>query len=68
MFYRGITLESHTVKLWEAVVEARLRSKVTISKQQYDLMQKKSTTDAMVVGVFMEYREGQKELHCALLI
>ena len=59
---------SHTMKLWERVVEARLRREVTISEQQYGFMPRKSTTDAMfVLRVLMEkYREGQKELHCVL--
>lgn len=32
--YRGIKLISHTVNIWEQVVEARLRQEVTISPQQ----------------------------------
>ncbi|KAI5618310.1 hypothetical protein C0J50_22292 [Silurus asotus] len=64
--YRGIKLISHTIKLWERVVEARLREEVTICEHQYGFMPRKSTTDAlfalrMLVG---KYREGQKELHC----
>ena len=39
--YRGIKLISHTMKLWERVVEARLRREVTISEQQYGFMCKK---------------------------
>ena len=33
--YRGITLISHTMKLWERVVERRLRSELPFSEQQY---------------------------------
>ena len=64
--YRGIKLISHTMKLWERVVEARLTCEVTISEQQYGFMSRKSTTDAMfALRVLMEkYREGQKELQC----
>ena len=67
--YRGIKLISHTMKLWERVVEARLRHEVTISEQQYGFMPRKSTTDAMfALRVLMEkYREGQKELHCVFV-
>ncbi|KAF7709193.1 hypothetical protein HF521_016043 [Silurus meridionalis] len=36
--YRGIKLISHNMKLWERVVEARLREEVTICKQQYGFM------------------------------
>ena len=38
---RGIKLVSHTMKLWEIVVEARLRREVTISEQQYGFMPRK---------------------------
>ena len=64
--YRGIKLLSHSMKLWERVVEARLRKEVTISEQQYGFMPRKSTTDAIfALRMLVEkYRDGQKELHC----
>ncbi|KAI5627659.1 hypothetical protein C0J50_8434, partial [Silurus asotus] len=67
--YRGIKLISHTMKLWERVVEARLREEVTICEQQYGFMPRKSTTDALfALRMLMEkYREGQKELHCVFV-
>ena len=66
---RGIKLNSHTMKLWKRVVEARLTRKVAISEQQYGLMPRKRTTNAMfALRVLMEkYREGQKELHCVFV-
>ena len=45
--YRGIKLMSHTMKVWERIIEARLRDRVEISKQQYGFMPGKGTTDAM---------------------
>ena len=33
--YRGIKLMSHSMKLWERTIEARIRKKVTIAKQQF---------------------------------
>ncbi|KAK3573261.1 hypothetical protein QTP86_019239, partial [Hemibagrus guttatus] len=45
--YKGIKLMSHTMKLWERVVEARLRKIVEICEQQYGFMPRKSTTDAI---------------------
>ena len=45
--YRGIKLMSHTMKAWERFIEARLRDRVKISKQQYGFMPGKGTTDAM---------------------
>ena len=48
------------------IIEARLRDRVEISKQQYGFMPGKGTTDAMfALRMLMEkYREGQRELHC----
>ncbi|KAL5577569.1 hypothetical protein UlMin_019268 [Ulmus minor] len=34
--YRGIKLMSHTMKLWERVIEQRLRSLTIISENQFD--------------------------------
>ena len=67
--YRGIKLISHTMKLWERVVERRLRSELTFSEQQYGFIPGKSTTDALfALRVLMEkYRDGQKELHCVFV-
>ncbi|KAK3554716.1 hypothetical protein QTP70_032634 [Hemibagrus guttatus] len=67
--YRGIKLMSHTMKLWERVVEARLRKVVEIFEQQYGFMPRKSTTDAIfALMILMEkYRDGQRELHCVFV-
>ncbi|KAK3511784.1 hypothetical protein QTP70_021803, partial [Hemibagrus guttatus] len=67
--YRGIKLTSHTMKLWERVVEARVRKVVEICEQQYGFMPRKSTTDAIfALRILMEkYRDGQRELHCVFV-
>ena len=67
--YRGIKLMSHTMKVWERIIEARLRDREEISKQQYEFMPGKGTTDAMfALRMLMEkYREGQRELHCVFV-
>ncbi|KAK3548214.1 hypothetical protein QTP70_005159 [Hemibagrus guttatus] len=67
--YRGIKLMSHTMKVWERVVEARLRKVVEICEQQYGFMRRKSTTDAIfALRILMEkYRDGQRELHCVFV-
>ncbi|KAK3542987.1 hypothetical protein QTP70_008681 [Hemibagrus guttatus] len=67
--YRGIKLMSHTMKLWERIVEARLRKVVLICEQQYGFMLRKSTTDAIfALRILMEkYRDGQRELHCVFV-
>ena len=57
------------MKVWERIIEARLRNKVEISKQQYEFMPGKGTTNAMfALRMLMEkYREGQRELHCVFV-
>ena len=67
--YRRIKLLSHTRKVWERIIEARLRDRVEISKQQYRFMPGKGTADAMcALRMLMEkYREGQRELHCVFV-
>ncbi|KAK3532932.1 hypothetical protein QTP70_003800 [Hemibagrus guttatus] len=51
------------MKLWERVVEARLRKVVEICEQQYGFMPRKSTTDAIfALRILMEkYRDGQRD-------
>ena len=60
---------SHTIKLWERIIEARLRDRVEISKQQYGFMLGKGTTDTMfALRMLMEkYIEGQRELRCVFV-
>ena len=54
------------MKIWERIIESRLKDRVEISKQQYGFMPGKGTTDAMFsLRMLMEkYIEGQRELHC----
>ena len=67
--YRGIKLMTHTIKVWERIIETRQRDRVEIRKQQYRFMPGKGTTDAMfALRMLMEkYREGQRELHCVFV-
>ena len=67
--YRGIKLMSLTMKLWERIIETKLRDRVEISKQQYGFMPGKEATDAMfALGMLMKnYSEGQRELHCVFV-
>ena len=60
---------SHTMKVWERIIEARLKDRVEISKQQYGFMPEKGTTDVMfALRMLMEkYREGQKKLRCVFV-
>ena len=57
------------MKIWEKIIEARLRDSVEISEQQYGFMPGKGTTDAVfALRMLMEkYREDQRELHCVFV-
>ena len=57
------------MKVWERIIEANLRDRVEITKQQYKFMPGKETTNAIfTLRILMEkYREGQRELHCVLV-
>ena len=67
--YRKIELMSHTMKVRENIIEARLRDVVEISKQQYGFLPGKETNDTMfALRLLMEkYREGQRELYCVFM-
>ncbi|XP_063615413.1 uncharacterized protein LOC134788453 [Penaeus indicus] len=67
--YRGIKLTSHTLKLWERIIDKRLRSRVTVSEQQFGFMPGRSTSDAIfALRQLMEtYRDGQEDLHCIFI-
>ncbi|VFQ87461.1 unnamed protein product [Cuscuta campestris] len=45
--YRGIKLLSHTMKVWERIIEYRVRKGVCISENQFGFMPGKSTTEAI---------------------
>ena len=67
--YRGIKLMSHSIKLWERVIEARIRKEVTIGEQQLGFMPGRSTTDAIFClrMLLQKWTEGQKAVHCAFI-
>ena len=57
--YRGIKLMSHTMKIWERIIEARLRDRVEISKQQYGFMPGKGTTPGKGCHVCFKNVDGK---------
>ena len=57
--YCGINLTSHTMKLWERVIEARLRKEVRVAEQQFGFMPGRSTTDA-IFSLRMLLGKGKK--------
>ena len=65
--YRGIKLMCHSVKLWERLMEARLRQITSIDNTQYGFRPGKTTDRAYVHTANspgkIEDREMNKELH-----
>ena len=43
--YRGIKLMSHTMKIWERIIEKRLREEVMVGEEQFEYMLGGSTVD-----------------------
>ena len=60
---------SHTMKVWEKIIETRLTNRVEISKQQYGFMSGKRTTNSIFAlrMLIEKYRKGQSELHCVFM-
>nr|GEY18963.1 retrovirus-related Pol polyprotein LINE-1 [Tanacetum cinerariifolium] len=67
--WRGIKLLSHTMKLWERVIERRLRRETEVSENQFGLMMGRCTMNAIHIirSLMKKYRERQKDLHLAFL-
>jgi hypothetical protein len=67
--YRGIKLMSHTMKLWERVIESRLRKIVMISENQFGFMPGRSTMEAihLLRQLIERNRERNKDLHMVFI-
>jgi len=63
--FRGIKLLIHTMKLWERVIEKRLRKNVSISENQFGFMPDRSTIEAIYLFkmLMVLYRDRRVDLH-----
>ena len=61
--YRGIKLISHTMKIWERIIDRRLREETHIGDEQSGCMPCRATTDAIfAVRQLMEkHRKNRKD-------
>jgi hypothetical protein len=66
--YRGIKLMSHTMKLWERVIEHRLRGMTHITMNQFGFMPGRSTMEAIfLIRQVMERYKKQNDLHMVFI-
>ena len=67
--YQGIELLSHTMKLWERVIEGRLRMDIKISENQFGFMLGRSTIEAIhLIRRFVEfYRDRKRDLYMVFI-
>ena len=66
--YKGIKLMSHTMKVWERIIEARLKDGVEISKQQYGFMPGKGTIRCHVCSKNVDGKIQERSKRATLCI
>jgi hypothetical protein len=67
--YRGIKLMSHTMKLWERVIDHRLRAITRVSMNQFGFMPGRSTMESifLIRQVMERYMEKKKDLNIVFI-
>ena len=67
--YRGIKMIYHTMKIWERIIDRRLREETSIGEEQFGFMLGRGTTDVIFAArqVMEKHREMQKELHVVFI-
>ena len=67
--YRGIKLMSHTMTIWERIIDRRLREETTIGDERFGFMPGRGTTGAIfaVRQLLEKHREKQIGLHMVLI-
>ena len=67
--YRGINLLQHALKLWERVIDGRLRKIISIAEDQFGFVPRKGTTDDVFALRFLmeKHNESQSNLNMAFI-
>lgn len=67
--YRGIKLLRHTMKVWERVVEGRIKRMVSISGNQFGFIPGHSTTETvhLIMRLVEQYRDRKRNLHMVFI-
>ena len=67
--YRGIKLTSHTLKIYEKVLDKRLREETEIGDEQFGFMRGRGTVDAIFIlrQIMEKYAEKQRSLFLAFI-
>ena len=67
--YRGIKLLSHTMKIWERIVDKRVRGEVEVAEEQFGFMPGRGTTNAIFILRQMaeKYKEKGRDLHMVFI-
>ena len=60
---------SHTMKLWERVIERRLRKETQVTENQFGFMPGRSTTEAIYLlrRMMERYRSNKRYLHMVFI-
>ena len=60
---------SHTVEIWERIINRTLREETSIGEEQFGVMPCRGTTDAIFAArqVIEKHREMNKELHMVFI-
>ena len=67
--YQGMKPLSHTMKIWERIVDKRVRGEVEVAEEQFGFMPGRGTTNAIFILRQMaeKYREKERDLHMVFI-
>ena len=67
--YQGMKPLSHTMKIWERIVDKRVRGEVEVAEEQFGFMPGRGTTNAIFILRQMaeKYREKGRDLHMVFI-